>query len=131
MAGFIGEANILPADVVTATADSVRIRLPGAELDVVQPGDAFSPGQGVELVVRPEAVDLVDPADGDLEAIVGFSHYTGSIVLYSLILPDEQRISVQVANPIERGFLETDQRIGLRFHRRSLRVLLRESGGDE
>jgi len=131
VADFIGEANILPADVVSATADSVRIRLPGAELAATQPGSSFVPGQSVELVVRPEAVDLVDPAEGDLEAIVGFSHYTGSIVQYSLILSDDQRISVQVANPLERGFLETNQRIGLRFHRRSLRILPRESHGDE
>ncbi|MFC2081722.1 ABC transporter ATP-binding protein [Candidatus Bipolaricaulota bacterium] len=131
VADFIGEANILPAVVMTVAADSVRIRLPGAELDVAQPSGTFSPGQDVELVVRPEAVDLVDPAEGDMEAIVGFSHYTGSIVQYSLILSEEQRISVQVANPLERGFLETDQRIGLRFHRRSLRILPRESSGDE
>jgi len=131
VADFIGEANILPGSVVSATAESVRIQLPGAELDVAQAGGSFVPGQAVELVVRPEAVDLVKPAEGDLEAIVGFSHYTGSIVQYSLILPDEQRISVQVANPIERGFLQTDQRIGLHFHRRSLRVLPLEGVGDD
>jgi len=63
-----------------------------------------------------------------VDATIGFSHYTGSIVLYSLVLSDETRMSVQVANPLERGFLNTDQRIGLRFHRRSLHVLPLESG---
>jgi len=128
VAGFIGEANLLPAEVSAVSSDSIRVRILGTELDVVQGGGAFSPEQAVEVVVRPEAVDLVDPAEGDLEATVGFSHYTGSIVLYSLILPDQQRMSVQVANPLERGFLGTDQRIGLRFHRRSLHVLPRENG---
>ena len=128
VADFIGEANLLPAEVSAVSSDSIRVRILGTQLDVVQSGGALSPGQAVEVVVRPEAVDLVDPEEGDLEATVGFSHYTGSIVLYSLILQDQQRISVQVANPLERGFLGTDQRIGLRLHRRSLHVLPRENG---
>jgi iron(III) transport system ATP-binding protein len=128
VAGFIGEANLLPADVCAVSSDAIRVRILGTELDVGQRGGAFSPGEAVEVVVRPEAVDLVGPAEGDLEATVGFSHYTGSIVLYSLILSDQRRISVQVANPLERGFLEADQRIGLRLHRRSLHVLPRENG---
>jgi len=128
VAGFIGEANLLSAKVSAATSDSVRVQVLGTELDVVQAGDAFSTGEDVEIVVRPEAVDLVDPAQGDVDATIGFSHYTGSIVLYSLVLSDETRMSVQVANPLERGFLNTDQRIGLRFHRRSLHVLPLESG---
>jgi len=130
VAGFIGEADLVPADVTATTTDTIRIRILGAEFDVVQPGDAFSAGQAVEVVVRPEAVDLVDPAEGDVTATVGFSHYTGSIVLYSLVLSDEQRISVQVANPLERGFLDVDQTIGLHFHRRSLHVLPAESGAE-
>jgi len=130
VADFIGEANILPAEVVSATADSVRVQLLGTEVDIVQGGEAFTSGDPVELVVRPEAVDLVEASSGDMNAVVGFSHYTGSIVQYSMILPDEQRISVQVANPIERGFLEVDQPIGLHFHRRSLRVLPVESRAD-
>ncbi len=128
VASFIGEANLIPAEVMATRSDSVRVRILGTEIDVVQEGDPFSLGQDVEIVVRPEAVDLVDPDEGDLVARVGFSHYTGSIVLYSLILSDEQRMSVQVANPRERGFLETDQPIGLRFHRRSLHILPRENG---
>jgi iron(III) transport system ATP-binding protein len=128
VAGFIGEANMLSAEVVAATADSLRVRLLGTEMDIFQSGEGLSAGDPVELVVRPEAVDLVDVSSGDLDAVVSFSHYTGSIVQYSVILPDKQRISVQVANPIERGFLTEEQEIGLRFHRRSLRALPRESG---
>jgi iron(III) transport system ATP-binding protein len=127
VAGFIGEADLVAAEVVAVAPGSLRIRILGTEIDVLQSGDAFAIGDPVEVVVRPEAVDLVDPADGDVTAIVGFSHYTGSIVLYSLVLAGEQRISVQVANPLERGFLETDQQIGLHFHRRSLHVLPCES----
>jgi len=127
VAGFIGEADLIPAEVVATSPDRVRVRMLGTELDVTQPGGAFTTGDAVEVVVRPEAVDLVDEDDGDTAATVGFSHYTGSVILYSLILSDEQRISVQVANPIERGFLDVDDRIGLHFHRRSLHVLPHES----
>jgi len=128
VAGFIGEADLIPGHVTATTGDSLRIGILGTEIDVVQSGDGFAAGDAVEVVVRPEAVDLVDPSEGDITATVGFSHYTGSIVLYSLVLADGQRISVQVANPLEHGFLDTDQQIGLYFHRRSLHILPLESG---
>lgn len=129
VADFIGEANLLQAVVVSTGADSIRIRSYDTELEVQQPSEGFVPDQNVAVVVRPEAVDLVEPSEGDVRAIVRFSHYTGSIVLYSLELPDALRMAVQVANPIERGFRQVDELVGLRFHRRSLHVLPAEGTG--
>ena len=74
-------------------------------------------------MVRPEAVDLVDVGEGDATAHIRFSHYTGSIVLYSLLLADNKEMMAQVTNPHERGFLEVGNEVGLRFHRRSLHLL--------
>jgi len=130
VADFIGEANLVPATVVATSADEVRVRMYGAEIAIAQEDVAFGPDEPVDLVVRPEAVDLVAASEGDIRAFVRFSHYTGSIVLYSLELPDERRVAVQVANPQEHGFLQIDEEVGLRLHRRSLRVLARGSSDD-
>ena len=126
VADFIGEANLLPGTIAESSEQLLRVRIYDTEIDLAPSGRLFAAGEAVDVVVRPEAVDLVEPDAGDLRAVVRFSHYTGSIVLYSLSLADGHRITVQVANPQERGFLGQDQAIGLRFHRRSLHLLKKE-----
>ena len=61
-----------------------------------------------------------------MDAEVLFSHYTGSVVLYALRLPDGERLEVQVANPQERGLLAVGAKVGIRLHRRILHLLSRE-----
>jgi len=126
VADFIGEANLLAARVARSEATGIAISLHGREIALDRFGDVFSANQEVDVVVRPEAMDLVEPSDGDLSATVRFSHYTGSIVTYTMQLPDDEEISVQVPNPTETGVLQTGQLVGLRLHRRSLHVLERK-----
>jgi iron(III) transport system ATP-binding protein len=123
VADFIGEANFLTAKVLACQGGRVRIRLFDKEIEVHQDEAAFSPGEEVDVVVRPEAVDLVPVDEGDTSAEVLFSHYTGSVVLYALRLPDGGRLEVQVANPQERGLLSVGTQVGVRLHRRSLHLL--------
>ncbi len=126
VADFIGEANFLTAQVLSSEGDKVRIRLLEVELEIPQGGE-FAPGQQVDVVVRPEAVDLLPEGEGDTTAEVLFSHYTGSVVLYALRLPDGERLEVQVANPQERGLLAVGAKVGVRLHRRSLHLLPKEA----
>lgn len=126
VADFIGEANFLTARVLACEDGVVRIQLFETEIELEQPGAAFAPGQEVDVVVRPEAVDLLPEGEGDTPAEVLFSHYTGSVVLYALRLPDGGRLEVQVANPQERGLLPVGAKVGVRLHRRSLHLLPKE-----
>jgi iron(III) transport system ATP-binding protein len=123
IADFIGEANFLSSRVITATKGQVRIRLFGAEMEVNQESPQFHEEEDVEVVSRPEAVDLVAVNEGDVNGEILFSHYTGSIVLYVLSLPSGERIDVQVNNPKERGLHSVGKRIGIRLHRKSLYLL--------
>jgi len=126
VAGFIGDANFLPVRVLGVDGAGTRVACGAAEMTVEQPGARFAPGDEPLLLVRPEAVDLVADGQGDLTAEVLFSHYTGSVVLYALSLPTGERLEVQVANPQERGLLALHTSVGLRLHRRSLRLLEKE-----
>ncbi len=126
VADFIGEANFLTARVLSSEEGRVRVRLLDVELEIPQVGE-FAPGQEVDVVVRPEAVDLLPEGEGDTTAEVLFSHYTGSVVLYALSLPDSSRLEVQVANPQERGLLPVGAKVGVRLHRRSLHLLPKEA----
>jgi len=123
VADFIGEANILPALTASANPAGIVVSMYGREIALDRFGTVFTANQAVEVVVRPEAIDIVDEQDGDLTATIQFSHYTGSIVVYTMCLPDEKEISVQVSNPLERGVMQAGQTVGLRLHRRSLHVL--------
>ena len=127
VADFIGEANFLTAKILTAESDRVRILLLGQEMDVAQSGTEFKPGEEVDVVVRPEAVDIVPAGEGDADVEVLFSHYTGSVVLYALRLPTGERLEVQVANPQERGLLPIGTTVGVRLHRKSLHLLSKQA----
>ena len=127
VADFIGEANLLPAIVTAADTAGFSVSLHGCTVRLDQHGSAFTVDQQVDIVVRPEAMDVVDEASGDIAAKIQFSHYTGSLVVYTMLLPDDTEISVQVPNPMETGVLDPGQRIGLRLHRRSLHVLERKA----
>jgi iron(III) transport system ATP-binding protein len=127
VAGFIGDANFLPVQVLGVDGAGVKIACGSAEMTVEQPAARLAPGDEVVLLIRPEAVDLVAEGEGDLDAEVLFSHYTGSVVLYALSLPTGERLEVQVANPQERGLLTLHTMVGLRLHRRSLRLLEKEA----
>jgi iron(III) transport system ATP-binding protein len=126
VADFIGEANFLSAVVSAINGDQITIRLFDKEISFSQENAQCSIGEEMNVVVRPEAVDLVDVGLGDVDASVLFSHYTGSVVLYALSLPNGERVEVQVANPQERGLLPVGVQTGLRLHRRSLQLLRRE-----
>jgi iron(III) transport system ATP-binding protein len=123
VADFIGEANFLKANIVGVGDGKATIRIIDRRMEVGQVTSRFSTGDEVEVVIRPEAVDLVTVDEGDINAEVLFSHYTGSVVLYVLCLPTGERMEVQVANPQERGFLEVGDQIGLHLHRKSLHLL--------
>ena len=126
VAGFIGEANFLAAQVTSVVGSAIKISCAGVEIQLEQEGLDVQAGEAGALLIRPEAVDLVDEEQGDLGAKVLFSHYTGSIVLYALALPSGERLEVQVANPQERGLLPIGAQTGLRLHRRSLHLLPKE-----
>jgi iron(III) transport system ATP-binding protein len=123
VANFIGEVNFLPGKVIRADENKLIVQLYDKELELPQQDPPFSVGEKVDLVIRPEAVDFVEVGKGDITAHIRFSHYTGSIVLYSLRLSRGEEMMVQVTNPQERGFLDMDSEVGLRFHRRSLYLL--------
>lgn len=123
VADFIGEANLLTAHVADSTPDGIVISMYGCGIALDRFGTTFDKDEEVEVVVRPEAMDIVDKQDGDFTATIQFSHYTGSIVVYTMRLPDEKEISVQVPNPLEKGMLQAGQTVGLHLHRRSLHVL--------
>lgn len=83
VADFIGEVNFLPAKVteVKDETKSVTVDCGGMAFDLANPG-GFEVGQDAKIVLRPEAVHLVD--QGKLPCEVILSTFMGSYQLYHI-----------------------------------------------
>jgi ABC-type Fe3+/spermidine/putrescine transport system ATPase subunit len=69
VAGFIGETNLIPIEIVAITASAARIRAPGlepAELDI--PASQLAPGLKAGpalMMIRPELVEMLRDRGAD------------------------------------------------------------------
>ncbi len=123
IADFIGRANFLRAQVARVTDAELEVNLEGGEPIVIPGVDGFTAGDRVQVVVRPEAVDLVAPGEGELKGMVALAHYTGSMATYRIDLPDGESFNVEVLSPQEKGFLEPGTQVGIQIHRKSVHIL--------
>lgn len=71
VADFIGEANILNGTMV----DDCRINILGKELECVDKG--FGKNTPVDVVIRPEDIEITSPENGQLTGIVENSTFKG------------------------------------------------------
>jgi spermidine/putrescine transport system ATP-binding protein len=82
-AAFIGETNILPAEVAAVDADGLRLRCLGEEVLLPAQGQGLAPGQVVDLAIRPEQIirspQPRDEGDGILvEAVLREAVFIGT-----------------------------------------------------
>lgn len=71
VADFIGEANILNGTMI----DDCRIKILGKELQCVDKG--FGKNTPVDVVIRPEDIEITEPENGQLVGIVENSTFKG------------------------------------------------------
>ncbi len=92
VAGFVGRANLLPAQVEDASGDgSLQVRTAGGALWPVSgsdPGDTPAPGSKGTLLVRPEELRFGgDGEDGALEGVVEDRRFRGAVTHYRVQVP--------------------------------------------
>ena len=78
VADFIGESNIIDGTMPS----NYRARFAGHTFDCLDSG--FEPGEAVDVVIRPEDVDIVPPSQGMLTGIVTSVTFLG--VHYEIIV---------------------------------------------
>ena len=122
VADFVGRANFLPAQVLDAEGDRVRVRALGGELEVRAQADALAAarsGGDVVLLVRPESLRL-SPLDEAPQALTGglgqivTSIFYGETVEYEIETESGSLVCV-VSDPREDEILAEGQvvRIGI------------------
>jgi iron(III) transport system ATP-binding protein len=125
VADFIGGANFYKGTVIEVRDGWIMVEMLGISMKIIQDGD-FSKGDEVEVVVRPEAIDLVPQKEGEFVGTVQLSHYTGSIIVYEIKLENGERMQVEVANPLERGLLKKGDIVGINLHKNNIYLLKKE-----
>lgn len=84
VATFVGRVNLVPGTVVDAAPGGVTVAALGTTLRVRAPRAGFACGAPVKVVVRPEAVGIVEPAGAALTAVVSARTFLGEKVEYVL-----------------------------------------------
>jgi ABC-type Fe3+/spermidine/putrescine transport system ATPase subunit len=102
---FIGVSNFLPGRVVGVEGARLVVELPGPLRVRAAAGDAFAPGDAVEIAVRPEKIRLAvepGPADNRVPGRIESLVYLGAVTYYYLRLPGELRLVVLEQNLARR-----------------------------
>ncbi|MBM3556341.1 MAG: TOBE domain-containing protein, partial [Alphaproteobacteria bacterium] len=81
VAEFIGEANLLTAEIVAHDGGLARTRLGPILLDLPHRDQAVGPAL---VAVRPEAIRLVTPETGSMAGTVAKAAYLGSHMEYAV-----------------------------------------------
>jgi spermidine/putrescine transport system ATP-binding protein len=121
VAGFLGTANIVPADVVATEGDQHRVRVAGGEL-LSGGRPALRPGGTASLVVRPEDIDIASAdrvgTDGWLRATLIDQQATATVVRVRLRLESGTELTAErSASPSAALQESAGDAIAVRFDR--------------
>jgi iron(III) transport system ATP-binding protein len=83
VADFIGRANFVEATVRSLNGSSVAVEALGQVLTVPKPDRTLHTGQGVKMVIRPEAIQVVEQG-GQYRGVVRWASYLGSVIEYDI-----------------------------------------------
>lgn len=123
-ADFMGEANLLEAEVTSAT--DTHVRLDWAHGALLAPRPTHTPerlqrGDRVVVLVRPECVSMGQGEAGDENRVAGRlrdSIVLGGVVKHYVTLPDGKELIVQQPNHVRRsaGFAGQDVHLAWQAH---------------
>jgi iron(III) transport system ATP-binding protein len=83
VADFIGRTNFAEGAVRSINGDTVTVEVWGQTLTAPKPESAVKQGQTVKMVLRPEAIQVVEQG-GQYQGTVRWSSYLGSLVEYQV-----------------------------------------------
>jgi spermidine/putrescine ABC transporter ATP-binding subunit len=125
VANFVGESNMLQAEVVAAGSDGVRVRTGGgSELRAAATGERRA-GDRVRVLVRPEALSLsIDGTPGPgVPGLVEEAIYLGGFRRYIVRVNDREVLVVKVPNAAGTIAPAVGARVHVAVDPRSVRLL--------
>ena len=127
VADFIGKANFLEGRIESMVSDNeIDLNIMGKKFQVFGQQGAFSEGQRVLLVVRPESVKLAPKKPDTLTGTVRETVYLGSQMIYEVEVAKDI-LTVEVADPQEHMVFESGEEVTITFQEKSLHILPHET----
>jgi iron(III) transport system ATP-binding protein len=123
VADFIGKANFLESSVASIISEGeIELDVLGKKFQVPLRKGAFSEGERVLLVVRPESVTLEPKKPDTLVGAVREAVYLGSEIVYEIEVA-KSVLTVQIANPQEHVAFKEGDEVTITFQEKSLHIL--------
>jgi len=97
VADFIGSTNFVQATVRGVDGSTVALEIFGQTLAAPKPKHSLTEGQQVKLVLRPEAIQVVEEG-GQYEGVVRWASYLGSVIEYEVEVAG-QRLAITNHDP--------------------------------
>ena len=130
VADFMGKkTSFLDGECVGANEQGLLVRVLGVTL-AFPSALRLAPGRPVELVVRPEAVDVGPVDQGTFVGRVSHVSYLGSQIAYEIKLAD-LTVSAEVAYPLERETYDRGTEVGISLRASSVHLLPAQEAAGE
>jgi iron(III) transport system ATP-binding protein len=121
VADFIGRTNFVDGVVRGVENGTVAVEIFGKTLLAPPPEIPLTIGQAVKLVVRPEAVQVVE-SGGHYQGIVKWSSYHGNAVEYNVVVAGQSLVVVNT-DPLHTAIYPYDTPVGVQLLEDCLYIL--------
>lgn len=121
VADFIGRTNFVGGTVRGLDGDTVALEIFGQILTAPKPEHALEQGQAVRLVLRPEAIQVVEEG-GQYEGTVRWASYLGSVVEYEIEVAG-QRLAIVNSDPRHTVIHPQGHQVGIQMLEDCLYIL--------
>lgn len=123
VANFIGKSNFIDCKIIDNKEKNAIIEVLGKSLTVPNPGQPIiSVKDKAVIVVRPEAINLVDKGEGMFNGVVEKAVFYGTNVEYVLKVQDVKLI-MELYHPQVQKVYDVGESIGVNFDLECIRVL--------
>jgi len=122
VARFVGRVNLVSGRVEAVAGDTLKIAAMGTVIDVKGATADFAAGASVQVVVRPEAIEIMAASAGPPYATIASRMFLGEKIEYALRCGNDALQTVRY-NPGPGEILAIDATVSLRFAQDALTVL--------
>ncbi len=125
VADFIGNANFVDGEIISRDheAGSAEIKMLGEVFVVKSLAADFAVGETVEVVIRPESIEVVE--DSSIKAKVISSTYMGAMQEYALTVGDYE-LNTETYNPSAKRVFGAGDTVGIRIQSDSLHAIKKD-----
>ena len=125
VADFMGRSNFIKSTVISSSDSELCIELYGQSIAVAQKNHSFSVGDSVNLIVRPEAIELsTSPTKLQLEGEIRQAEFLGQHTEYEVELADGSFILAVIYNPNSTAaFYDEGEEIYIDFSTKAMHLL--------